>query len=146
MLLADEEATSTFAHRLAAQLQPGMIIYLRGELGAGKTSLVRYTLKELGYKGRVKSPTYTLVEHYHIAGLDLRHFDLYRLNNTEEWDSAGFREEIDGSNIILVEWPEKAQASIPHADLEISFKILLQGREIEILANTETGKQCLEQL
>jgi len=146
MFLADEEATSTFAHRLAALLKPGMTIYLRGELGAGKTSLVRYLLEELGYQGRVKSPTYTLVEHYHIAGLDLRHFDLYRLHNSEEWDSAGFREEIDGSNIILMEWPEKAQASIPHADLEIFFKILLQGREIEILANTETGKQCLEKL
>ncbi len=144
--LADEEATLALAQRLAARLKPGMVIYLRGDLGAGKTTLVRGMLNALGYAGRVKSPTYTLVEPYHTAGLDLRHFDLYRLHDEEEWEAAGFRDEFDGRNIFLIEWPEKAQELIPRADIEIGFEILPHGRNAEIHANTETGKQCLEQL
>lgn len=123
-----------------------MVIYLHGDLGAGKTTLVRGVLNALGYSGRVKSPTYTLVEPYHIAGLDLRHFDLYRLHDEKEWESAGFRDEFDGHNIFFIEWPEKAQHSIPPADVSLEFEILDQGRKLRILANTEIGKQCLDQL
>jgi len=146
MFLADEEATIALAQRLAAQLKPGMVIYLHGDLGAGKTTLVRSLLHALGYGGRVKSPTYALVEPYRIAGLDLRHFDLYRLNDEEEWESAGFREEFDGCNIFLIEWPERAQGLIPPADLEFDFAILDHGRDVAIHANTKMGKQCLERL
>lgn len=123
-----------------------MVIYLHGDLGAGKTTLVRGVLDALGYSGRVKSPTYTLVEPYHAAGLDLRHFDLYRLHDEQEWESAGFRDEFDGRNIFLIEWPENALSLVPHADVEIDFKILPKGRKVEIYANTEMGKQCLEWL
>jgi len=123
-----------------------MVIYLHGDLGAGKTTLVRGVLNALGYAGRVKSPTYTLVEPYQAAGLDLRHFDLYRLHDEEEWEAAGFRDEFDGRNIFFIEWPEKARELIPQADVEIVFEILEQGRKMEIHANTETGKQCLAQL
>lgn len=123
-----------------------MVIYLRGDLGAGKTTLVRGVLNALGHKGRVKSPTYTLVEPYHAGGLDLRHFDLYRLRDEEEWESAGFRDEFDGHNVFFIEWPEKAKGLIPQADVEIDLAILTEGRKAEILANTETGKQCLERL
>ena len=144
--LADENATIALAQRLAARLKPGMVIYLRGDLGAGKTTLVRGMLNALGYGGRVKSPTYTLVEPYHAAGLDLRHFDLYRLRDEDEWEAAGFRDEFDGQNIFFIEWPENAQGLIPHADMEIAFEILEQGRNTEIHANTEIGKQCLKQL
>src|SRR5512137_1891538 len=97
--LADEAATTAFAARLAQALQPGLMIYLRGNLGAGKTTLVRALLQSLGYTGRVKSPTYTLIERYEAAGLHLRHFDLYRFRDAEEWESAGFRDEFDGHNI-----------------------------------------------
>ncbi len=145
-LLADESATLALAQRLAARLEPGMVIYLHGDLGAGKTTLVRGVLNALGHKGRVKSPTYTLVEPYRAAGLDLRHFDLYRLHDQEEWESAGFRDEFDGHNIFFIEWPEKAQDLIPQADIEIGFEILPQGRNAEIHANTKMGKQCLERL
>lgn len=144
--LADENATLAFAARLAAGLCSGMVIYLHGDLGAGKTTLVRGTLNELGYQGRVKSPTYTLLEPYHVAGLDLRHFDLYRLNDAEEWDSAGFRDEFDGHNIFFIEWPEQAAQLLPQADVEITFEILAQGRSLIIQANTTLGQACLTHL
>ena len=146
LFLADESATAALARHLSTRLKPGMVIYLHGNLGAGKTSLVRGVLNALGYSGRVKSPTYTLLEPYHATGLDLRHFDLYRLHDEEEWEAAGFRDEFDGHNIFLIEWPEKAQGLIPQADVEVTFEILPHGRKVEIHANTEMGKQCLEQL
>jgi len=146
MNLADESATILLSQRLSKLLKPGMVIYLNGNLGAGKTTLVRGVLNALGYTGRVKSPSYTLVEPYHIAGLDLRHFDLYRLHDEHEWESAGFRDEFDGHNIFFIEWPERAQYLIPRADIEIDLEILPRGRNAEIHANTKMGKQCLEHL
>jgi tRNA threonylcarbamoyladenosine biosynthesis protein TsaE len=142
--LADEPATLAFAARLAAQLQPGMVIHLQGDLGAGKTCLVRGILNALGYTGRVKSPTYTLLEPYHAGGLDLRHFDLYRLQDEYEWEAAGFRDEFDGHNILLIEWPEKAP--VPPADLLIELEILPQGRLARLTGNTAMGHACLKQL
>lgn len=142
--LNDENATLALAARLAAKLMPGMVIYLHGDLGAGKTCLVRGVLNALGYAGRVKSPTYTLLEPYHIAGFDLRHFDLYRLQNEYEWESAGFRDEFDGVNILFIEWPEKA--SVPPADLIIDLQILPAGRCATLKANTVLGRTCLKAL
>ena len=118
-----------------------MVLYLRGDLGAGKTTLVRALLHALGHNGRVKSPTYTLLEQYETSGLNLRHFDLYRFRDETEWEAAGFRDEFDGHNICLVEWPEKAQALVPQADLEIEFEILPSGRNLTLRANTETGRE-----
>ncbi len=144
--LADENATLMLAQRLAARLKPGMVIYLRGNLGAGKTTLVRGVLHALGYGGRVKSPTYALLETYQIAGLDLRHFDLYRLHSETEWDIAGFRDEFDGNNIFFIEWPEQALGLIPPADLEINFAIVAQGRSVTMQGNSKTGATCIKQL
>ena len=144
--LDDENATFALAKHIAARLKPGMVFYLHGDLGAGKTTWVRGVLNALGYKGRVKSPTYTLVEPYHVAGLDLRHFDLYRLQNEEEWVSAGFREEFDGRNIFFIEWPERAQGLLPQADVGIVFQIMPHGRNVEITGCTATGRKCIEQL
>ncbi|MDD2722159.1 MAG: tRNA (adenosine(37)-N6)-threonylcarbamoyltransferase complex ATPase subunit type 1 TsaE [Gallionella sp.] len=144
--LADENATIALAARLARCLTPGLVIHLHGDLGAGKTCLVRGVLNALGHTGRVKSPTYTLLETYHAGGLDLRHFDLYRLQNEDEWESAGFRDEAGGNNILLVEWPEKAQTVLPPADIVIDLQILPEGRMATLTGNTTTGKTCLEQL
>lgn len=123
-----------------------MVIYLRGDLGAGKTTWVRKLLNALGYTGRVKSPTYTLIEHYDLTGLNLRHFDLYRFSDAEEWDAAGFRDEFNGKNICLIEWPEKAADLLPHPDLEISFTILPSGRSIDLHAHSASGTACLATL
>jgi len=142
--LADEHATLVLAARLAAQLLPGMVIYLHGDLGAGKTCLVRGVLNTLGYTGRVKSPTYTLLEPYLSGGFDIRHFDLYRLQNEDEWETAGFRDEFNGTNILFIEWPEKA--AVPPADLIITLEILPKGRCAILKATTSMGLTCLKQL
>jgi len=144
--LADEAATAAFAAKLAQILQPGLVIYLQGDLGAGKTTLVRALLRALGHRGRVKSPSYALVELYDAGGLHLRHFDLYRFRDAGEWEAAGFRDEFNGHNICMIEWPEKAQELLPQADLTIGFEILPDGRKVTLSANTTTGKECLGKL
>ena len=149
--LADEVATVTFAARLAPGIKLGMVIYLHGNLGAGKTTLVRALLHALGYIGRVKSPTYTLLEQYQAGELHLRHFDLYRFHDASEWDAAGFRYEFDGQNVCLVEWPEKALGLVPQADMEITLEILssetvCNSRNIEVRAISQTGRECLKVL
>ncbi len=123
-----------------------MVVYMRGDLGSGKTTLVRALLHALGFTGRVKSPTYTLLEQYEAGGLHLRHFDLYRFRDENEWEATGFSEEFDGRNVCLVEWPEKAPGLVPQADMEIAFEILSVGRNITICANTATGMECIRSL
>ena len=125
---------------------PGLVIFLHGDLGAGKTTLVRALLNSLGYQGRVKSPTYTLLEQYEVNGLSFRHFDLYRFRDASEWEDAGFSDEFNGQNICLVEWPEQAAELLPAADIEIHFEILQDGRNIILHALTDTGRKCLNNL
>lgn len=144
--LPDETATVNFAARFASVLEPGLVIYLQGDLGAGKTTLVRGILRALGYGGRVKSPTYTLVERYETGGLQLRHFDLYRFRDAEEWESSGFRDEFDGHNICLVEWPQQAAGLLPAADIILDFEILPHGRAVTLHANSHKGRECLSGL
>jgi tRNA threonylcarbamoyladenosine biosynthesis protein TsaE len=119
--LPDEAATLALGAALAGGLTPGLSIHLRGELGAGKTTLVRGALRALGHAGAVKSPTYTLVEVYDVSRLHLHHFDFYRFHDPREWTDAGFRESFNGRNVSLIEWPEKAAGQLPPADLEITL-------------------------
>lgn len=133
-----------FGKTMAAVLHAGLVIYLFGNLGAGKTTFARGILHGLGYQHIVKSPTYNLVEIYKISRLYLYHFDFYRFNDYFEWEEAGFREYFNSDSICLVEWPEKAGDLLPVADLQLFFKILETGRSIEIRVGTETGKQCLK--
>ncbi len=149
--LADEAATLAFGNALAHVLQPGLTIFLHGDLGAGKTTLVRGLLYGLGYVGKVKSPTYTLVEPYEMLAaqakpLNVYHFDLYRFNDEEEWEAAGFRDFFNAGSVCLIEWPEKAAQLLPLADIEIHFEMLSNGRHIKLIANTQTGLQCLQHL
>ncbi|MGH8757341.1 MAG: tRNA (adenosine(37)-N6)-threonylcarbamoyltransferase complex ATPase subunit type 1 TsaE, partial [Burkholderiales bacterium] len=101
--LPDAQATHQLGIALAPLLQPGLKVYLYGELGTGKTTLVRGILEGLGYRGKVKSPSYILVELYPLSRLDLYHFDLYRFEDAKEWQDAGFREYFDTRSVCLVE-------------------------------------------
>ncbi|MGI9132949.1 MAG: tRNA (adenosine(37)-N6)-threonylcarbamoyltransferase complex ATPase subunit type 1 TsaE [Rhodoferax sp.] len=116
----DETATQDFAIRLAQQpLVRQAFIALHGELGAGKTTLVRHLLRALGVSGRIKSPTYAVLEPYELPGLPIFHFDFYRFTDAREWEEAGFRDIFANPGLKLVEWPQKAQAVLPSADLDI---------------------------
>ena len=145
--LPDESATLALGAALAATLAPGVAIHLSGGLGAGKTTLSRGMLRAMGYEGRVKSPTYTLVELYVISKLHLYHFDFYRFNDPEEWNDAGFRDLFNETNVCLVEWPEKAGELLPAADLNILLEVTpAQSRRASISAGSPRGKRMLEQL
>ncbi|MGB8338352.1 MAG: tRNA (adenosine(37)-N6)-threonylcarbamoyltransferase complex ATPase subunit type 1 TsaE [Burkholderiales bacterium] len=130
---------------LSSCLAPGTTIHLRGDLGAGKTTLVRAMLNGLGYAGKVKSPTYTLVEPYAVSHLYLYHFDFYRFLDPQEWIEAGLRDYFNADSVCLVEWPEKAGDLLPSPDLTIHLHILPNGRRAEITAHSARAAQCLQQ-
>jgi tRNA threonylcarbamoyladenosine biosynthesis protein TsaE len=144
--LSDEAATLALGARLGAALDPGLYLALSGDLGAGKTTFARGILRGLGFEGRVKSPTYTLVEVYKLSRLDLYHFDLYRFEDPQELWDAGFRDDFGIGNVCLVEWPERAQGLLPPPDIEISLSAEGEGRRIRIGAKTERGAICLNRL
>lgn len=121
-------------------------INLRGDLGAGKTSFTRAFLKNCGVKGRIKSPSYTLVETYVVSNLYLYHFDFYRFSDTHEWRDAGFDELLAQNAISLIEWPEQAGGSLPPPDLEIYLEYAGQGRKATISAHSTKGQQWLQQI
>ena len=146
MHLPDEAATSALGARLAQMITPGMSLHLRGDLGSGKTTLARGLLRGLGYTGRVKSPTYALVELYTFSRLNLYHFDFYRFKDPKEWRDAGFSEYFDDASVCLVEWPEKAAGLLPVADLDLALEFAGDGRDLSIRAATESGQACLDRL
>ena len=141
--LADEAATLALGAALAQSLEPGLSIHLRGELGAGKTTLVRGILRALGHPGPVKSPTYTLVELYEVSRLVLHHFDFYRFHEPREWSDAGFRESFNGRNVSLIEWPEKAGGLLPPPDVEIVLESSGEGRNVSLHSRSVPGQKCL---
>ncbi len=132
VFLKDEAATQQAATQLSTQIAPGQVIYLHGDLGAGKTTLVRGVLQALGHVGKVKSPTYTLVEPYTLSACTVYHFDLYRFQDADEWDAAGFREYFNPQSVCLVEWPERAASVLPPPDVELQLDILPSGRQLHV--------------
>lgn len=148
--LGDEAATVALGGALAPLLAPGMVVWLNGDLGAGKTTLVRALLRSLGYPGPVKSPTYTLVEVYAISSIYLYHFDFYRFSDPEEFVDAGLEEYFRDDAICLVEWPEKAAGYVPPADVVLVFRFppdpSRSGRTVELRACSEEGRSCLSRL
>jgi len=143
IVLPDEAATLRLGATLARTLEPGLSIWLSGDLGAGKTTLTRGLLRELGYTGRVKSPTFTLLETYSLPGFNLCHFDLYRFHDAEEWEHAGFRDYFNARNVCLLEWPERAEAFLPEPDLHVQLAFAGDGRVARIAALTEAGRRCV---
>ena len=144
--LADEEATLALGAAIARHLEPGLIVYLEGDLGAGKTTLVRGVVRALGHAGPVKSPTYTLVELYKLSRLDLHHFDFYRFSDPREWIDAGFRESFNGRIVSLIEWPRKAGGLLPPADLEIALEPSRTGRSASLRCSSPSGERLLARL
>jgi tRNA threonylcarbamoyladenosine biosynthesis protein TsaE len=143
--LADAAATQTLGARLAPALTGGMIVTLAGDLGTGKTTLVRGLLRARGIEGAVKSPTYTLVEHYLISSLYFYHFDFYRFTNQNEWDSAGMSDYFRSDAVCIVEWPERVGDRLPHPDLALSLSYADDdgGRDVVATAHTPDGERCL---
>ena len=131
-ILPSEQHTLAFAHRLAKLLHGGMVIYLKGDLGAGKTTFCRGLIQALGHVGHVKSPTYTLVEPYDLTGLQVYHFDLYRITNIQELENIGIRDYFSSAAISLIEWPENGKDILPKADIICNIKIIKDRREVLI--------------
>lgn len=134
------------AGQISKVLVPSFIIVLNGDLGAGKTTFVRSILKAMGVQGSIKSPTYTLVEEYNINDIALKHFDLYRFNEPDEWFDCGFNEYFTGNNICFIEWPSKADGLIANIDWNIEIQVINDYRIIEITALTTKGHACLTEL
>ena len=141
--LNSEAATLAFGRRLAIHLTGGCVIYLHGELGAGKTTLVRGILQGLKYPDTVKSPTYTLVESYFLPKFTLYHFDLYRLGSPEELEYLGIRDFFDQKSVMIIEWPERGRDFLPAADIDINLAYHKAGRHLDCVAQSMLGAQCL---
>lgn len=143
-----EADTQAFAKQLAQSSALGhALVLLHGELGTGKTTLVRYLLQSLGVAGHIKSPTYTVVESYELPGLAIWHFDFYRFNDPLEWEDAGFRDIFASPGLKLVEWPERAASYLPTADLELQLSLQARDvRQVQVRAHTPLGQSLLHTL
>jgi tRNA threonylcarbamoyladenosine biosynthesis protein TsaE len=152
--LNDEIATTSLARAVASCVGPGFILYLSGDLGAGKTTFARALLRALGYNGRVQSPTFTLVQSYNLSSFELYHFDFYRFSDAHEWREAGFDEQLGGDAAALVEWPELGAGTLPEPDLWLRLEPLPadepdepgqpgEARDARLSAGSERGTRCL---
>lgn len=140
LFLKDEAATVKAGTQLAVALNTGAVIYLEGDLGAGKTTFTRGVLRACCYQGSVKSPTYTLCEPYELSDdRQLCHFDLYRLSNPEELEFLGIRDYIASNAILFIEWPSRGEGWLPPADLSVSLSESGEGRELTMVALTARG-------
>jgi tRNA threonylcarbamoyladenosine biosynthesis protein TsaE len=144
--LPDAAATEALGGALAAGVAPGRVLHLRGDLGTGKTTLVRGLLRALGYAGRVKSPSYALLEPYEVSSLHLYHFDFYRFKDRSEWLSSGFREYFNPHSVCVVEWPEKAADLLAPADLDLLLQVAEPGRRAILKACSPAGEAWLSSL
>ena len=153
LYLPDEEATIKLANQLAPMLcgthpaldaaQAGGRIHLRGDLGAGKTSFARAFLRACGITGRIKSPSYALLESYNLSNLNFYHLDFYRFSDTREWMDAGFRDILHPEAVVLIEWPEQAGSLLPPPDLDINLDYQDNGRHASLTAHSNKGKSWL---
>ena len=144
--LDTEDDTHQFGALLGKHLSVPLVCYLRGDLGVGKTRLVRAVIQSLGYDGNVKSPTYTLVEPYQLQGVNIYHFDLYRISDPEELDFLGIRDYFDHQSISFIEWPDKGKGWLNAADLSILLEFNGDGRKIQLSGLTEKGINLLNKL
>lgn len=145
-LLEDEAATTRLAHEFGRALRAPAVIYLQGDLGAGKTTFARALIQGLGYAGRVKSPTYGLLESYRAGGFDFLHLDLYRIGNPAELEYLAIPDQFTAQGVLLVEWPEKAESALPAPDILMKFNEIESGRSLECIALSAVGWSILGEL
>jgi tRNA threonylcarbamoyladenosine biosynthesis protein TsaE len=131
---------------LAMNCTPPCIVYLVGDLGAGKTTLARGFLRGVGYQGRVKSPTYTLLEPYEIGAVSCYHFDLYRLSDAEELEYLGIEDLLTSNAYMLIEWPENGEGGLPSPDLVVKIHHVGVGRHIQFIGVSEKGREILQEI
>jgi len=143
--LPDAAATARAGAALAPLLRGGMIVTLQGDLGSGKTTLVRGVLRARGQKGPIKSPSYGLVEHYPLSSIYFYHIDFYRFANPNEWETAGLAECFRPDTVCLIEWPEHAGGFLPRADIALVLALAPshEGRTLSVEAYSEPGERCL---
>ncbi|RFA30461.1 tRNA (adenosine(37)-N6)-threonylcarbamoyltransferase complex ATPase subunit type 1 TsaE [Alkalilimnicola ehrlichii] len=141
--LADAEATEKLGARLAQQLPRPSLVFLHGDLGAGKTTLVRGLLRGLGHKGAVRSPTYTLIEPYELSGRRIYHLDLYRLGDPEELEYIGIRDLLAGDYLCLVEWPQRGEGCLPTPDLDLCLEYVGEARRAVLKPRSAAAKTSL---
>lgn len=146
MRIKDEQTMLVLGSHLANICRPPCSIHLQGNLGAGKTTLTRGFLAALGYSGRVKSPTYSLLEVYNLKDLQIIHLDLYRIMHPDELEHLGLRDLITEHTIAIVEWPELGQGKVPPPDLTCVIEMLEDERVVTFQATTKRGEQILTQL
>lgn len=144
LFLDDEAATVALGESLGRMLVGGGVVYLEGTLGAGKTTLTRGVLRAFGHQGAVKSPTYTLVEPYELAGQAIYHFDLYRLGEPEELEYMGIRDYFLEHSLCIVEWPERGQGYLPLADIRVQLTVQESGRLATLTAVSDRGKLLMQ--
>lgn len=142
LLVPDPQAMERLGGRLAVPLVPGKL-FLHGELGAGKTTLVRGFLRAKGYKGAVRSPTYTLIEPYRLAEMDIYHFDLYRIDSPDELEALGARDYFGPSTACLVEWADRAQGYLGTADLSVHIAQLGGQRKLRLVPHSRLGHDAI---
>jgi tRNA threonylcarbamoyladenosine biosynthesis protein TsaE len=142
--LADAATTERVGGALARALSGGMVVTLAGDLGAGKTTLVRGALRELGWTGAVKSPTYTLVECYAVSSLYFYHFDFYRFADPGEWETAGLADYFRRDSVCIVEWPERVADLLPLPDLAIELTHAGDGRDLRAVSHSPDGDRWLD--
>jgi len=138
--VASEEELVACGEQLGKALNGGLVVYLRGGLGAGKTTFSRGVLHAFGHQGPVKSPTYTLVEPYEFSDCTVYHFDLYRIADPEELEFMGIREYFDENSVCLLEWPEKGEGVIPKPDVELTIEKRKQTRYLQFSGESEKGQ------
>ncbi len=141
--LPDETAVTQLASELVAALSGRLVIYLRGDLGAGKTTFARAFIRALGYPGRVKSPTYGLLETYDLPGRSVLHLDLYRVEDASELEYLAIGDLFDAGDLLLVEWPDRGAGGLPPADLDLEFDYDEPGRSLKLLPCSGAGRQVL---